>query len=215
MKVGETHASQSSSSSPQEIENILEGHFFFFFHCKNSYTWPQHHNSFHEKSPPPPAPVGPSSLWFLSPGLFLHLPLHQSGWSSPWWPHLIPTLWENSHSFQCSMGLGRSKDLSVGTGRHSVQVEGPGDLPIGISKQHVWETGLQHVQGQERGLLHHLEKKGPREMRTPSRASTVTRRSSSLGSLGPLRPSELQVNGVPRHCHLIHSQKAMFPSAPL
>lgn len=34
MKVGETHASQSSSSSPQEIENILEGHFFFFFIVK-------------------------------------------------------------------------------------------------------------------------------------------------------------------------------------
>lgn len=89
----------------------------------------------------------------------------------------------------------------MGTGRHSVQVEGPGDLPIGISKQHIWETGLQHVQGQERGLLHHLEKKGPREMRTPGRTSTVTRCSSSFGSLGPLRPLELQVNGVQRHCH--------------
>lgn len=90
----------------------------------------------------------------------------------------------------------------MGTGRHSVQVEGPGDLPIGISKQHVGETGLQHVQGQERGLLHHLEKKGPREMRTPGGASTVTSCSSSFGSLGPLRPSELQVNGVPRHFSL-------------
>ena len=92
---------------------------------------------------------------------------------------------------------------SVGTGRHSVQVEGPGYLPIGISKQDIWETGLQHVQGQEGGFLHHLEEKGPRQMRTPGRAylsdtlflfiqfpgpSGVLRVTSEWGSQGTLPP---------------------------
>lgn len=55
------------------------------------------------------------------------------------------------------------KGPSVGTGQHSVQVVGSRNLPIGISKQDIRETGLQHVQGQKGGLLHHLEEKRPRD----------------------------------------------------
>lgn len=110
----------------------------------------------------------------------------------------------------------------MGTGRHSVQVEGPGYLPIGISKQDIWETGLQHVQSQEGGFLHHLEEKGPRQMRTPGRAYLSDTLSSSFSSLGPLGCLELQVNGAPkalsppppppRSSHTsFHSRKAMWP----
>lgn len=104
--------------------------------------------------PPPPAASLPHFSVFLSPGPFLRMSVHQL-WL------LSPSLEEPATA--CFMGLGGSKGPSVGTGCHSVQVEGPGYIPVGISKQDVRETGLQHVQGQEGGLLHHLEENRSRD----------------------------------------------------
>lgn len=166
MKVGDTHASQSSSSSPQKTENILACHVFFI--VKIDTCGPNPLTFLHKKVlhlPPPPPPTSPISLGFLSPGLFLHI-LHYQLWlilslATP----PFETMTTASRTAWIQAG---AKGPSVGTGQHSVQVEGPGHLAIGISKQDIREAGLQHVQGQEGGLLHHLEEKGPREMRTPS-----------------------------------------------
>lgn len=59
MKVEETHASQSSSSSPQKIENILVCQVFFIVKLHTRGPNPL---LFSIKNPPLPAPVGPTCL---------------------------------------------------------------------------------------------------------------------------------------------------------
>lgn len=138
MKVGEIHASQSSSSSQQKIENISVCHSVFSFVKIHTHGTIPLAFSITCLLSPQPAPLlyAFSALDYSSICLFI-----SSGSRHTPFPLLEKMATASSMAW---VWVG-PQGSSVSTGWHSVQVEGPGYLPIGISKQDIRETGLQHV----------------------------------------------------------------------